>query len=160
MEKLFKLKEHGTNVRTEVVAGITTFFAMAYIIFVNPTYLSQTGMDFTAVMVATCLSAAIGPLLTAFIANVPFAQAPGMGLNAFFTYTVCFGMGYTWQQGLTIVLISGILFLIVTVSPLRSKIIEAIPACLKNAISVGIGLFIAFIGLLNSGIVQCFGPEG
>ena len=160
MEKLFKLKEHGTNVRTEVVAGITTFFAMAYIIFVNPTYLSQTGMDFTAVMVATCLSAAIGTLLTAFIANVPFAQAPGMGLNAFFTYTVCFGMGYTWQQGLTIVLISGILFLIVTVSPLRSKIIEAIPACLKNAISVGIGLFIAFIGLLNSGIVQCFGPEG
>ena len=158
MEKLFKLKEHGTNVRTEVVAGITTFFAMAYIIFVNPTYLSQTGMDFTAVMVATCLSAAIGTLLTAFIANVPFAQAPGMGLNAFFTYTVCFGMGYTWQQGLTIVLISGILFLIVTVSPLRSKIIEAIPACLKNAISVGIGLFIAFIGLLNAGIVQCFGP--
>ncbi|MCI8275751.1 MAG: NCS2 family permease [Lachnospiraceae bacterium] len=160
MEKLFKLREHGTNVKTEVIAGVTTFFAMAYIIFVNPTYLSQAGMDFTAVMVATCLSAAVGTLLTAFIANVPFAQAPGMGLNAFFTYTVCFGMGYTWQQGLTIVLISGILFLVITVSPLRSKIIAAIPACLKDAISVGIGLFIAFIGLLNAGIVQCVGVEG
>ncbi len=160
MEKFFKLKEHGTNVKTEVLAGVTTFFAMAYIIFVNPVYLSQAGMDFTAVMVATCVSAAIGTLLTAFIANVPFAQAPGMGLNAFFTYTVCFGMGYTWQQGLTIVLISGILFLVITVSPLRSKIIAAIPACLKDAISVGIGLFIAFIGLLNAGIVQCVGAEG
>ncbi|MCI9488040.1 MAG: NCS2 family permease [Lachnospiraceae bacterium] len=162
MEKFFKLKEHGTNVKTEVIAGVTTFFAMAYIIFVNPTYLAAegTGMDFTAVMVATCLSAAIGTLLTAFIANVPFAQAPGMGLNAFFTYTLCFKMGYTWQQGLTIVLISGILFLVVTVSPLRSKIIAAIPTCLKDAISVGIGLFIAFIGLLNAGIVQCVGVEG
>lgn len=160
MEKFFKLKEHGTDVRTEVIAGVTTFFAMAYIIFVNPNYLSQAGMDFTAVMVATCLSAGIGTLLTALIANVPFAQAPGMGLNAFFTYTLCFGMGYTWQQGLTIVLISGILFLIITVSPLRSKIIESIPACLKNAISVGIGLFIMFVGLLNAGIVQCFGPDG
>ncbi|MCI8550715.1 MAG: NCS2 family permease [Lachnospiraceae bacterium] len=159
MEKFFKLKEHGTNVRTEVIAGVTTFFAMAYIIFVNPTYLSEAGMDFTAVMVATCLSAAIGTLLTAFIANVPFAQAPGMGLNAFFTYTLCFSMGYTWQQGLTIVLISGILFLVVTVSPLRSKIIASIPVCLKDAISVGIGLFIAFIGLLNAGIVKCIGPD-
>ena len=111
--KAFQTERARYQRRTEVVAGITTFFAMAYIIFVNPTYLSKTGMDFTAVMVATCLSAAIGTLLTAFIANVPFAQAPGMGLNAFFTYTVCFGMGYTWQQGLTIVLISGILFLIV-----------------------------------------------
>ena len=97
MENRFKLKEHGTNVRTEVIAGITTFFAMAYIIFVNPNYLSQTGMDFYAVMVATCVSAAIGCFLTGFLANVPFAQAPGMGLNAYFTYTICFGMGYTWQ---------------------------------------------------------------
>lgn len=159
MEKFFKLKEHNTNVKTEVIAGVTTFFAMAYIIFVNPNYLSQTGMDFTAVMVATCLSAAIGTFLTAFLANVPFAQAPGMGLNAFFTYTLCFSMGYTWQQGLAIVLISGILFLIVTVTPLRGKIIASIPAPLKNAISVGIGLFICFIGMLNAGIVQCFGPE-
>lgn len=159
MEKFFKLKEHNTNVKTEVIAGVTTFFAMAYIIFVNPNYLSQTGMDFTAVMVATCLSAAIGTFLTAFLANVPFAQAPGMGLNAFFTYTLCFSMGYTWQQGLAIVLISGILFLIVTVTPLRGMIIASIPAPLKNAISVGIGLFICFIGMLNAGIVQCFGPE-
>lgn len=159
MEKFFKLKEHNTNVKTEVIAGVTTFFAMAYIIFVNPNYLSQAGMDFTAVMVATCLSAAIGTFLTAFLANVPFAQAPGMGLNAFFTYTLCFSMGYTWQQGLAIVLISGILFLIVTVTPLRGMIIASIPAPLKNAISVGIGLFICFIGMLNAGIVQCFGPE-
>ena len=159
MEKFFKLKEHNTNVKTEVIAGVTTFFAMAYIIFVNPNYLSQTGMDFTAVMVATCLSATIGTFLTAFLANVPFAQAPGMGLNAFFTYTLCFSMGYTWQQGLAIVLISGILFLVVTVTPLRGMIIASIPAPLKNAISVGIGLFICFIGMLNAGIVQCFGPE-
>ena len=159
MEKFFKLKEHNTNVKTEVIAGVTTFFAMAYIIFVNPSYLSQAGMDYTAVMVATCLSAAIGTFLTAFLANVPFAQAPGMGLNAFFTYTLCFSMGYTWQQGLAIVLISGILFLIVTVTPLRGMIIASIPAPLKNAISVGIGLFICFIGLLNAGIVQCFGPD-
>ena len=98
MEKLFQLKKHNTNVRTEVIGGLTTFFAMAYIIFVNPNFLSQTGMDHTAVMLATCVSAAIGCFLTAFMANVPFAQAPGMGLNAFFTYTICFGMGYTWQQ--------------------------------------------------------------
>ncbi len=160
MEKFFKLKENNTTVKTEVLAGITTFFAMAYIIFVNPTYLEGAGMDFTAVMVATCLSAAVGTLLTAFIANVPFAQAPGMGLNAFFTYTIVLGKGYTWQQGLGIVFISGVLFLLITISPLRSKIIESIPVCLKNAISAGIGLFIAFIGLLNAGIVQCFGPEG
>lgn len=160
MEKFFKLKENNTTVKTEVLAGITTFFAMAYIIFVNPTYLKGAGMDFTAVMVATCLSAAVGTLLTAFIANVPFAQAPGMGLNAFFTYTIVLGKGYTWQQGLGIVFISGVLFLLITISPLRSKIIESIPVCLKNAISAGIGLFIAFIGLLNAGIVQCFGPEG
>ena len=95
LEKLFKLKEHNTTVKTEIVAGITTFFAMAYIIFVNPNFLSQAGMDFNAVMMATCLAAALGTLLTAFMANVPFAQAPGMGLNAFFTYTVCMSMGYT-----------------------------------------------------------------
>ena len=135
LEKTFKLKEHKTTVLTEVVGGITTFFAMAYIIF------------------ATCISAAIGSLLTAFLANVPFAQAPGMGLNAFFTYTICFGMGYTWQQGLAIVFISGLIFLAVTVSPLRSKIIASIPASLKAAISAGIGLFICLIGLLNAGIV-------
>lgn len=153
MEKLFKLRENGTTVGKEVAGGITTFFAMAYIIFVNPNFLSQAGMDFNAVMLATCTSAAIGTALTAFLANVPFAQAPGMGLNAFFTFTVCFGMGYTWQQALAIVFISGLLFLIITVSPLRKQVINAIPAPLKSAISAGIGLFIALVGLLNAGIV-------
>ena len=154
MERFFKLKEHGTTVKTEIIAGLTTFFAMAYIIFVNPSYLSQAGMDYTSVLVATCVSAAIGCFLTAFLANVPFAQAPGMGLNAFFTFSVCFGMGYTWQQALTIVFISGILFLIIAVSPVRSKIISSIPAPLKAAISAGIGLFIAFLGFQNVGIIQ------
>ena len=157
MERFFKLKEHGTTVKTEIIAGLTTFFAMAYIIFVNPSYLSQAGMDYTSVLVATCVSAAIGCFLTAFLANVPFAQAPGMGLNAFFTFSVCFGMGYTWQQALTIVFISGILFLIIAVSPVRSKIISSIPAPLKAAISAGIGLFICFIGLLNADIVKLTG---
>ena len=159
MDKFFKISERRSTLRTEIVGGITTFFAMAYIIFVNPNMLcvdlgggffpAMPGELWTPVMVATCASAALGCFLTAMLANVPFAQAPGMGLNAFFTYTVCLGMGYTWQEGLAIVLMSGILFLIITISPLRSKIIAAIPAFLKSAISAGIGLFIAFIGLLN-----------
>ena len=157
MEKVFHLKEHNTTVKTEIMAGITTFFAMAYIIFVNANYLSMTGMNYTGVMVATCLSAGIGTLLTAFIANVPFCQAPGMGLNTFFTFTVCFGMGYTWEQALAIVFISGLLFLIVTVTPLRKKIISSIPASLKAAISAGIGLFIALIGMFNVNLVTAFG---
>lgn len=157
MEKLFKLKEHGTTVKTEIIGGLTTFFAMAYIIFVNPSFLTTAGMDQTAVMLATCVSAAIGTFLTAFLANVPFAQAPGMGLNAFFTYTICLGMGYTWQQGLAIVFISGLIFLLVAVSPLRSKIIASIPAPLKAAISAGIGLFICLVGLLNAGIITANG---
>ena len=153
MDKFFKVSERGSSVRTEIVGGLTTFFAMAYIIFVNPNMLSQTGMSYNGVLLATCISAAIGCLLTALLANAPFAQAPGMGLNAFFTFTVCFGMGYTWQEALAIVLLSGILFLIIAVSPLRSKIISSIPAFLKSAISAGIGLFIAFIGLLNVSLV-------
>ena len=153
MDKFFKISERGSNLRTEIVGGVTTFFAMAYIIFVNPELLSQTGMNVNGVMLATCISAAIGCLLTALLANAPFAQAPGMGLNAFFTYTVCFGMGYTWQEGLAIVLISGVLFLVIAVSPLRSKIISSIPGFLKSAISAGIGLFIAFIGLLNVSLI-------
>jgi len=157
LDAFFKISERGSTVRTEVIGGIVTFFAMAYIIFVNPNYLSAAGMNWHAVMLATCLSAALGCFLTAFMANVPFAQAPGMGLNAFFTYTLCFGMGYTWQQGLAIVLVSGVLFLIVTISPLRSKIIASIPADLKAAISAGIGLFITFIGLLNADIVKLIG---
>ena len=143
MDKFFKIKERNSTVRTEIVGGIVTFFAMAYIIFVNPSYLSQTGMNYHAVLLATCVSSALGCFLTAFLSNVPFAQAPGMGLNAFFTYTICFGMGYTWQQGLAIVFISGVLFLILTLSPLRSRLIASVPAFLKNAISAGIGLFIA-----------------
>ena len=157
MDKFFKISERGSTIRAEIIGGLTTFFAMAYIIFVNPNYLSATGMNWHAVMLATCLSAALGCFLTAMLANVPFAQAPGMGLNAFFTYTLCFGMGYTWQQGLAIVLVSGILFLVVTISPLRSKIIASIPADLKAAISAGIGLFITFIGLLNADIVKLVG---
>ena len=153
MDKFFKVSERGSSFRTEIVGGVTTFFAMAYIIFVNPGMLSATGMDYYGVMLATCISAFIGCTLTALLANAPFAQAPGMGLNAFFTYTVCFGMGYTWQEALAIVLLSGILFLIIAVSPLRSKIIASIPAFLKSAISAGIGLFIAFIGLLNVDLV-------
>ena len=153
MDKFFKISERGSSVRAEIVGGVTTFFAMAYIIFVNPQMLSQTGMDANGVMLATCISAAIGCLLTALLANAPFAQAPGMGLNAFFTFTVCFNMGYTWQEALAIVLLSGILFLVISVSPLRSKIISSIPGFLKSAISAGIGLFIAFIGLLNVKLV-------
>ena len=153
MDKFFKVSERGSSIRTEIVGGLTTFFAMAYIIFVNPGMLSATGMDYNGVLLATCISAAIGCLLTALLANAPFAQAPGMGLNAFFTYTVCFGMGYTWQEALAIVLLSGILFLIIAVSPLRSKIIASIPAFLKSAISAGIGLFIAFIGIIITTII-------
>lgn len=152
-EKLFKLEENKTNVKTEVIAGITTFFTMAYIIFVNPSVLSQTGMDKGAVFLATCIAAAVGTFLMAFLANLPFAQAPGMGLNAFFTYTLVFSMGYTWQQALGAVFCSGILFIIITFSGLREKIIEAIPASLKFAISGGIGLFIAILGLKDGGIV-------
>ena len=156
MDKFFKISERGSTLRNEIVGGITTFFAMAYIIFVNPDMLSVAmGEEMrTPLLVATCASAAIGCFLTAMLANVPFAQAPGMGLNAFFTYTVCLGMGYTWQEGLAIVLLSGIIFLIITISPLRSKIIESIPAFLKSAISAGIGLFIAFIGLLNVSLIS------
>lgn len=157
LEKLFHIKERGSSVKTEVLAGFVTFFAMAYIIFVNPSYLSQTGMDFNAVMISTAVAAAIGCFLTAFIANMPFAQASGMGLNTFFTYSICFGMGYTWQQGLAIVFISGLIFLAVTLTPARKAIINGIPQDLKSAISVGIGLFITFIGLINAGIVIGFG---
>ena len=164
MEKLFKIKQRGSTVRAEVLGGLTTFFAMAYIIFVNPSmlcvdlgdgfYPAMPKENIIGVAVATCLSAVIGTLLTGFLANVPYAQAPGMGLNAFFTYTVCLTMGCTWQQALTIVFISGLIFLIVAISPIRKKIIESIPASLKAAISAGSGLFIAFIGLLNSKLVN------
>ena len=153
LNKHFHIEERNSTIGREILGGLVTFLAMAYIIFVNPSILSATGMDYTSVMLATCLAAAIGTFLTAFMANVPFAQAPGMGLNAFFTYTICLGMGYSWQNALAMVFISGVIFLIITLSPLRDSIINAIPAPLKRAISVGIGLFIALIGLLNAGIV-------
>lgn len=154
MLKFFKLEEHNTNIRTEIIAGITTFFTMAYIIFVNPGILSDAGMSYNSVMIATCISAAIGTILMAFLANLPFAQAPGMGLNAFFAYSVVLGMGYSWQQALAAVFISGLVFIVLTITGLRKAIVDAIPASLKHAIGAGIGLFIAFIGFLNSGIIN------
>ncbi|MBD1564964.1 NCS2 family permease [Vibrio sp. SA48] len=153
LERLFKLSENGTNVRTEVIAGITTFLTMAYIIFVNPAILADTGMDRGAVFVATCLAAAIGCFIMGFVANYPIAQAPGMGLNAFFTYAVVLGMGYTWQVALAAVFVSGILFIFLSIFKIREWIIESIPMSLRTGISAGIGLFLAFIALKNAGIV-------
>ncbi|HIF9455767.1 TPA: NCS2 family permease [Photobacterium damselae] len=152
-EKLFKLKENGTNVRTEVLAGVTTFLTMAYIIFVNPTMLANTGMDKGAVFVATCLAAMIGCFVMGFIANYPVAQAPGMGLNAFFTYSVVLGMGYTWQVALAAVFLSGLCFIALSLLKVREWIINAIPHSLRIGISAGIGLFLAFIALQSSGVV-------
>lgn len=154
MEKFFKLKEHKTNVSTEVVAGITTFFAMAYIIFVNPDILSKTGMPAGAVFLATIFASIAGTLVMALFANVPYAQAPGMGLNAFFTYTVCLTLGFTWQQGLAMVFICGLINVFITVTKIRKLIIKAIPESLQQAIGGGIGIFIAYIGILNIGLVN------
>lgn len=153
-EGIFKLKEHNTNVKTEVMAGITTFMTMAYILIVNPNILSATGMDAGAVFTATALSAVVGTLVMAFAANLPFALAPGMGLNAFFAYTVVLKLGYSWEFALTAVLLEGIIFIGLTFLNVREAIINAIPMCLKHAISVGIGLFITLIGLVNAGIIQ------
>lgn len=151
--RIWRLKNYNTNVKTEILAGITTFITMAYIMFVNPIILKEAGMDAGAVFVATCLSAAIGTFMMAFYANYPFAQAPGMGLNAFFTYTVVLTMGYTWQQALAAVFFSGIIFILITLFGIREMIVDAIPMSLKYAVSGGIGLFIAFIGLKNAGII-------
>lgn len=153
MEKLFKLNERGTTVRKEVVAGITTFLAMAYILAVNPDMLGATGMNPHGVFTATALSAAIATLVMAFAANLPVALAPGMGLNAFFTYTVVMGMGYSWQVALTAVFLEGIVFILLSFFNVREAIIKAIPNSLKKAVAVGIGLFIALIGLANAGVV-------
>ena len=153
MEKIFKLSAHKTTVRTELLAGATTFLTMAYILIVNPLILADAGMDFGAVFTATALSAAIATLVMAFLANLPFALAPGMGLNAFFAYTVVITMGYTWQQALTAVFIEGIIFILLTAFNIREAIVNSIPNNMKKAISVGIGLFIAFIGLQNAGII-------
>ena len=154
MEKFFKLKQNGTTVGTEVIAGITTFFAMAYIIIVNPGLLSQSGMEWGAVFLATIISAIIGTLVMGLFANVPYAQAPGMGLNAFFVYTICFTLGFTWQQALSMVFICGLFNILITVTKIRKYIIKAIPRSLQNAIGGGIGIFVAYSGLLNVGIVS------
>ncbi|WP_163557436.1 NCS2 family permease [Halomonas sp. NO4] len=149
----FKLTEHNTSVKTEVIAGITTFLTMAYIIFVNPSILSQTGMDSGAVFVATCLAAAFGCLIMGLWANYPIAQAPGMGLNAFFTYGVVMGMGYSWEAALGAVFFSGFIFFLLSVFKVREWIIHSIPLSLRLGIAAGIGLFLAMIALQNAGIV-------
>ncbi|TAL78356.1 MAG: NCS2 family permease [Burkholderiaceae bacterium] len=151
LEKLFKLTEHGTTARTELLAGVTTFLTMAYIIFVNPAILSTTGMNHDAVFVATCIAAAIGTLIMSFVANWPIGMAPGMGLNAFFAFTVVGAMGYSWQQALGAVFISGVVFVILTVSGIRTWLIDGIPKSLRSAITVGIGLFLAIIALGPNG---------
>lgn len=154
MERFFKLKQHGTKVSTEVVAGATTFFAMAYILFVNPAVLSQTGMPYGAVFLATIFASVAGTLVMGLFANVPYAQAPGLGLNAFFTYTVVFALGFTWQQALAMVFLCGMINMLITVTRVRKMIIQAIPPVLQHAIGGGIGIFIAYIGIKNAGLLN------
>ena len=154
MKKFFKLKENGTTVSTEIMAGFTTFFAMSYILFVNPSILSLSGMPFQAVFLATILSSAIGTLVMGLFANVPYAQAPGMGLNAFFTFTVVFGLGYSWEQALAMVFLCGMINIVITVTKLRKLIIKSIPESLQHAIGGGIGIFVAYVGIKNAGLLQ------
>ncbi|MCR5443418.1 MAG: NCS2 family permease [Sphaerochaetaceae bacterium] len=153
MEKFFKLKERGTDVKTEIMAGITTFMTMAYILAVNPGILSASGMAFGKVFSATAIASAIACLVMALLANLPFALSAGMGLNAFFAYTVCIGMGHSWQFALTAIFCEGIIFVLLTFFNIREAIVNSIPESLKKAIAAGIGLFIAFIGLQNAGII-------
>ena len=151
--KLFKLKEHNTNVKTELIAGITTFMTMAYILAVNPSILADAGMDKTAVLLATCIASFIGTACMAFMANLPFALSAGMGLNAFLAYTVVHNLGFSWQVALLAVFIEGIIFIVLSLTKVREAIFNSIPMQLKHAVSIGIGLFIAFIGLQNAGLV-------
>ncbi len=153
LEKWFKLKENNTNTKTEVIAGLTTFMTMAYILAVNPNILSASGMDSHAILMATALAAFIGTIAMALLANYPFALAPGLGLNAYFAYTVCGEMGYSWQIALLAVFVEGLIFIVLSVTNVREAIFNAIPTQLKKGVSVGIGLFIAFIGFQNAGIV-------
>ena len=153
LERFFHLAEQGTTVRRELLGALTSFFSVAYILFVTPSNLSLTGMDYTGVLLATCLSSALACFLSAAF-DLPFMLAPGVGLNAFFTYTLCMTMGYTWAQALAVVSLSGVAYLIISLTPLRDQMISCIPPSMKNAISAGLGLFIALIGLLNSGIVR------
>lgn len=165
MEKFFELKKNGTTVSTEVVAGFTTFFAMAYIIFVNPAMLTLAGtpdnpMPYGAVFLATIIASAVGTLVMGIFANVPYALAPGMGLNAFFTFTVCGGLGFTWQQALAMVFLCGIINVFITVTKLRKMIIKSIPEDLQNAIGGGIGIFIAYIGIKSAGLLSFTSDPG
>ncbi|HLN61695.1 MAG TPA: NCS2 family permease, partial [Symbiobacteriaceae bacterium] len=158
LDRFFKLTEHGTNVRTELIAGLTTFVTMAYIIFVNPDTLKATGMDQGALFMSTIIAAAVATLVMGLFANWPFALAPGMGLNAFFAFSLVLGMKLPWQTALGAVLVSGLLALVVTLTGLREVMIKAIPMSLKHAVSAGIGFFIMLIGLKNAGIVKAFEP--
>ena len=153
LQKLFGLDSKVTDIRTELVAGVTSFLTMAYILAVHPNMLSEVGMDKGALFTTTALSAAFATLMMAFIAKLPFTMAPGMGMNALFTYTVCMMMGYSWQFALTAVFLEGIIFFLLTITNLWTKIMEAIPAALKTSITAGIGFYITFIGLKNAGIV-------
>ncbi|EPZ61997.1 permease family protein [[Clostridium] sordellii ATCC 9714] len=154
LEKFFKLSKNNTNVKTEVLAGVTTFMTIAYILVVNPSILGQAGMDKGAVFTATAIASGIGCFVMGLLANYPIILAPSMGINAFFTYTVVLGMGYTWQFALCAMFIEGVIFVLLTITNVREKIIECMPEVLKHAITAGIGLFITFIGLVNAGIVQ------
>ena len=153
MLEFFKVKERDSNVKTEIFAGITTFMAMAYILMVNGSMFAELGISYNAIYIATAISAILGTVLMGLLANLPLAQASGMGINAFFVYTVCFGFGFTYANALLIVLIDGVIFIALTATGLRKKIFDCVPKCVKTAIPVGIGMFIAFIGLQNSGIV-------
>lgn len=153
LEKLFKMKQNNTNVKTEVIGGITTFMTMAYILAVNPSLLSAAGMDSTAVLIASCLAAFIGTAVMALMANYPFALAPGMGLNAYFAYTVCGEMGYDWRVALMAVFVEGLIFIVLSLTNVREAIFNAIPSMLKKGVSAGIGLFIAFVGLQGAHVV-------
>ena len=153
IEKFFKLKENNTTVKTEVMAGITTFMTMAYILAVNPNILSATGMDANAILIATALASFVGTICMALFSNYPFALAPGMGLNAYFAYTVVLGMGYSWQIALLAVFVEGVIFIILSLTNVREAIFNAIPLTLKSAVSVGIGLFVAFIGLQDAKLI-------
>ena len=159
LDRFFQLSENGTSIRTEFIAGLTTFITMAYIIFVNPAVLSIAGMDRGAVFTATILATVIATLIMGLYANVPFAQAPGMGLNAFFTFTVVLTMGLSWQQALAIVFLCGVINFIVVITNIRKMLIEAIPESLQHAIGGGIGLFIAYIGFKNAHLLD-FMTEG
>ena len=154
LEKIFHLKARGTNLRIELIASLVTFFSMAYILVVNPSILSATGMPYDALIIATAFASAVGCFLTGFVANLPYCQSIGLGLNSMMAYTLCLGMGITWQHAVAIVFISGILFVVLMITPLRKKLMTALPIQIRAAISTGIGLFICLIALFNAGVIS------